>query len=507
MPSEESPADNAQEFASREDDEAVYDDFDAGELIGKVIDDKYEVVSLLGLGGMGAVYMARHKDINRVVALKVLLKHLVAEKRAKERFRQEAKAAGSLHHANLIAVHDFGFINDEQPFLVMDYLDGESLEDILESSGALSAVRFLNIFVQVCKGLSHAHGLGLIHRDLKPSNVMIVKGEENEDIVKVVDFGIAKVLPQGDEKGQKLTKTGHVFGSPLYMSPEQCLGKPLDARSDIYSLGCLMYECLAGKPPLSGETTMSTLLKHINDLPDPLGKKEGADEVPAEIEKFIFKCLDKDPNKRFASTQEMASELKQFKERFTAGGAARKSGEKGTGSSANVSKRHSDSPPSPASGKKAAIASQKEAASPAKARDNTVKLSADKEREKTVPVAVPKDDKTSSNEETQALPSVPPSVAEKTLAFVSDASAFVLSLNLRTALALTITGIWVYPLIPWLLGESGVKILDTRIWYDDTPLTLLRGSEFLPRLIIVSIWMLLGFLVAYILLAPKKSNQ
>ncbi len=291
------------------------EDLDLDGLVGQTIQGKYEILELSGRGGMGAVYKARHKEIRRIVAIKVLLKHHVFNPETKARFREEATHAGKLNHSNLIAVHDFGFLPGRQPYIVMDFLEGRSLDDVVYAEQKLPIERFLSLFEQVCKGLSHAHGHGLVHRDIKPSNIMLVPGDDGEEVVKIVDFGIAKVyLPGVDSADQprKFTKSGSVCGSPLYMSPENCREKPLDHRSDIYSLGCVMYEVLAGIPPLQGDTAMDTMVKQIRQMPPRFAELPNAPMVSPEIEAMIFKCMAKDPAERYQSAEQLKLAIKKL---------------------------------------------------------------------------------------------------------------------------------------------------------------------------------------------------
>lgn len=304
------------ETVSNTEAEGEEEDLDLASLVGQTIQSKYEILELSGRGGMGAVYKARHKEIKRIVAIKVLLKHHVFNPETKARFREEATNAGKLNHANLIAVHDFGFLPGRQPYIVMDYLEGRSLEDVIQDGERIDEERFLNLIEQVLKGLAHAHGHGLVHRDIKPSNIMLIKGDDGEEVVKIVDFGIAKAfLPEvdtGDQPLRKFTKSGSVCGSPLYMSPENCREKPLDQRSDIYSLGCVMYEVLAGIPPLEGETAMDTMLKQIKQQPLRFGQLEKDPNVAPDIESMVLKCLAKDPNERYQSADQLKIQIKKL---------------------------------------------------------------------------------------------------------------------------------------------------------------------------------------------------
>lgn len=291
-------------------------------LVGKVFAERYTITSLLGFGGMSVVYKAQHKLMDRTVAIKMLHAGIKGDPASLERFRLEAQAASSLNHQNIIAVYDFGVTPQSEAFFVMDFLDGESLADMLERKGRLPWERAVTIFKQICDGLGAAHRKSIVHRDLKPANVVLIK-DEGIEIVKLVDFGIAKLLPGAGKQQQQLTKTGEIFGSPIYMSPEQCLGKELDIRSDIYALGCLMYETLTGQPPLLGETFLETLNKHVGEKPKPMNEVAPDANIPAELEQIIFKCMEKDPKDRFQTTEEIRDQLTVLSLSITNTGAGR----------------------------------------------------------------------------------------------------------------------------------------------------------------------------------------
>jgi len=279
------------------------------DLIGTTLADRYEILDIIGEGGMGAVYKARHLLMDRLVAIKMLHPHMVADQSNLKRFQREAKAASCLQHPNVIAVYDFGLTDKGQPYLVMDYLQGISLEDLLEKDGRVEPERGVRIFIQVCEALAQAHASGVIHRDLKPSNIMLIEKAGKSDFVKIVDFGIAKLLPESGKDSQQLTQTGAVFGSPLYMSPEHCLGKTLDPRSDVYALGCVMYEAFTGKHPLMGPTAFETMKSHLSKLPSPF-RLAGSDlQISDELEHLVFKALAKDADKRQQSMLELKAEL------------------------------------------------------------------------------------------------------------------------------------------------------------------------------------------------------
>lgn len=278
-------------------------------LIGKVFADKYEITSLLGEGGMSRVYKARHTFMKRSVAVKVLHESATDNEVAKARFQREAEAASSLSHPNVVTVHDFGLSRDGQAYFTMDCLEGESLADLLRQQEYLHLQQAIEVFTQACEGLDHAHRKGVIHRDIKPSNIVIIRQDDGSNLVKIVDFGIAKIIKPGTDAAKKqlqITQTGEIFGTACYMSPEQCNGRELDARSDIYSFGCLMYESFTGQAPLIGDSYVATVVKHVNEAPEPLSKRARLN-VPESIENVIMKCLEKDPANRFAT----AAELKQ----------------------------------------------------------------------------------------------------------------------------------------------------------------------------------------------------
>ncbi|MBS1955637.1 MAG: protein kinase [Cyanobacteria bacterium SZAS-4] len=281
---------------------------DAASLIGKVIAGKYEIVSLLGEGGMSSVFQAKDLVINRTVALKILLSLRTADERAILRFQQEAKAAGRLNHPNIVQLYDVGTHTDGTPYLVMDYVPGETLTERLRSQGQLATWQALKFFVQVCDALGHAHKNGVIHRDIKPSNLLITTGPGGSELIKILDFGIAKVWDEA-LSGQQTTRTGEVFGSPLYMSPEQAVGTKVDFRSDIYSTGCALFESLSGLPPHVGETTLSTILKHQNDKAPSLREASLGRDFPADLEEVVAKSLSKNPEDRYQSMSEFSAAL------------------------------------------------------------------------------------------------------------------------------------------------------------------------------------------------------
>lgn len=268
----------------------------------------YRFFGKIGAGGMGAIYKAHHTMLKKDVAIKIL--HQVNELTV-QRFQREAQAAYNLHHENVVAVHEFGVTEDGQPYMVMEFIEGKTLSAVIDERGALPLDLCVKIFKQVCSGVAHAHSRGVLHRDLKPSNIMLTEPDSWNPQVRIVDFGIAKVLDmaEDDTSTGKLTRTGDFVGSPLYMSPEQCLGKNIDLRSDIYSIGCIMYEALTGHAPFSGGTSMEIMLRQMNDKAPTL--KEGASGItyPAWIERLVARALAKDPEQRFQSIEEIRKAL------------------------------------------------------------------------------------------------------------------------------------------------------------------------------------------------------
>lgn len=278
-------------------------------MIGTTLADKYRIESEIGRGGMSVVYKGRHELMDRMVAIKMLQAQLVNDQTSIKRFKQEAKAASCLTHTNVITVYDCDVSPGGQPYLVMDYLVGESLADIIKRENHVEEMRALNIFIQACDALEHAHLKGVLHRDLKSSNIMLVDFEGKTDVVKVVDFGIAKLMPNSGKQSQNLTQTGEIFGSPIYMSPEQCLGSHLDARSDIYSMGAMLYESLMGMPPLMGDTIIDTMQMHVSTVPASFADMRHDLNIHPQFEAVVFKALEKKPEDRYASMEQFRDAL------------------------------------------------------------------------------------------------------------------------------------------------------------------------------------------------------
>lgn len=279
--------------------------------VGTVIAGHYRVTEVLGQGGWSVVYKAHHETINnRQVAIKILHSHLVRDKDKVLRFQREAEAAMSLTHPQVASVYDYGVLPEGQPFIVMEYLSGIALSDVIQERGALPIEEALAIGKQVCLGLSNAHERNVIHRDIKPSNIFLTKDGNGDTVVKILDFGLAKIMTP-DEAEKNLTQTGETMGTPDYMSPEQCLGMTLDARTDIYTLGYVMYEMLTGKQAVQGKNTYESMNLHIYEMPPAFGQANPNAKVPDLIEAAVFKALEKNPDNRYQTALEFRDALER----------------------------------------------------------------------------------------------------------------------------------------------------------------------------------------------------
>ncbi len=281
--------------------------------IPKCIDDRFDVLEVLGKGGMGTVYKVRDREVGSIFALKLLHQNLQSDPAVLKRFEQEAKAAEQLDHPNLVPTYSHGVTSSGEPYLLIEYVEGETLAKIIEREGALDADRAIALFEQICSALSYAHDKKIIHRDIKPANIIISKTPGGDDVIRVVDFGIAKTITEVDRSTRNLTQTGEVFGSPHYMSPEQCLGLMLDEKSDIYSLGCVMFEAMSGKPPFAGSNPIQLVVKHINDKPKPYLPKFSASKREQSLQSIALKCLEKEAVDRFQDVGEIEHALERIK--------------------------------------------------------------------------------------------------------------------------------------------------------------------------------------------------
>ena len=267
--------------------------------IGQIIKERYEIVEILGEGGMAFVYKARDKQLQRDVAIKTLKPNYVNQEKFVDRFRREAQTAANLNHPNIVQIFDWGI--EDEPYFVMEYIEGNTLTSIISGNRTVGLNDILYIGSQVANGLKEAHKHGLVHRDIKPGNIMITPDGK----VKVTDFGIVSL--QNEESD--ITKTGAVLGTASYISPEQAQGKPVSFESDLYSLGTVLYELIAGKPPFTGDSPIATATKHLTDKPEKLSNFRK--DIPKPLENAILKLLEKRPSDRFKSAEDLRALLLQ----------------------------------------------------------------------------------------------------------------------------------------------------------------------------------------------------
>ena len=272
---------------------------------GDIVGRHFEVISVLGGGGQSVVYKARHQVLNKVRAVKVMLPDRILNDRVVRRFHQEAKAVSKLEHPGIVKVHEFDVDESDQPYIVMDYVEGSPLSSVIQELGCLTESKTIALLSQAVEALSLAHAKGVVHRDLKPSNLMVATEADGRQTIRLVDFGIAKVT-MPNEKNTTLTSTGEAMGSPLYMSPEQCLSKPIDFRTDIYSLGCVMHECLTGKPPFQSSSFLGIIMSHVQE---PLQITDN--RVSSALNSIMQRCMAKDPTERYDSMEELKADLQK----------------------------------------------------------------------------------------------------------------------------------------------------------------------------------------------------
>ncbi|HTV19719.1 MAG TPA: protein kinase [Polyangiaceae bacterium] len=278
--------------------------------VGVEVDRRYVIESLIAAGGMGLVYRCRHRVLGKKLAIKIIRSDVAHMPDGSERFMLEAKAASSIGNEHIVDIGDFGAMPDGSPYLVMEYLEGISLAALLRKHPRLAVSRIAGIASQIAEGLGAAHAAGIVHRDLKPDNVFVLD-RKGEDFVKVLDFGVARMA----QSAKKLTQAGTIVGTPHYMSPEQALGLEVDHRGDIYSLGIILYELIAGRVPFDGDHYVAVLHQHLQTTPPPFDSVEPPLEIPLALERIVGKCLAKAPEDRYATMQELAHELAPFREK------------------------------------------------------------------------------------------------------------------------------------------------------------------------------------------------
>lgn len=281
--------------------------------LGSVINDRYKIIKLVGTGGMGSVYLAEHEILRKKVALKILHYEQSKRKDTVERFKREAIAASNIGQDNIVDVTDFGYTEEGNAYFVMEYVEGSSLADVMKAQRVLPLEFAVSVASQIAVALYAAHGKGIIHRDLKPENILLTTKDGNYPFVKIVDFGISKILQdevKPEERLRTLTKSGAIFGTPEYMSPEQAAGNSVEPASDIYSLGVIMYEMLTGRLPFFDDNYMKILHKHQYEFPE-LPSNVNPD-LPPEMNSVILKCLEKKPFNRYGTMMLLLNDLKNI---------------------------------------------------------------------------------------------------------------------------------------------------------------------------------------------------
>jgi serine/threonine-protein kinase len=270
-----------------------------------VLGDRYRILERIAAGGMGQVYRAAHTRIASLFALKVLYGDIAHDAAMRSRFQREAEAASCLHSRHIVRVVDFGESADGLLYLAMEHLDGMSLTSVISRDGPLASRRAANVTRQIAVGLAHAHERGIVHRDLKADNVMLVEEDDEPEVVKLLDFGVARM-----RNDARLTQIGQVIGTPPYMAPEQFMGADVDARADLYALGVITYEMLAGSPPFDAQSVIELADQHLQSPPPPIRDKNPNADVPAGLEATVHRLLAKSPGDRYPSARAVLAALR-----------------------------------------------------------------------------------------------------------------------------------------------------------------------------------------------------
>ncbi|HEY9713182.1 MAG TPA: serine/threonine-protein kinase [Chroococcales cyanobacterium] len=275
------------------------------ELLGAVLSDRYRLARFIASGGWGSIYRAYDTVAAEVVAVKILHPHLASDETQIKRFKREMEIVYKLNHPAIARVLDSGFVGRAQPFIVMEHIDGVTLDETLKTEGHLSVDRCRRIFAQACSALAEAHAKGIVHRDIKPDNIMLLK----DDQVKLLDFGVSMILPTGHGEQERLSKTGEMHGSVQYMSPEQFKGEKLDQRSDIYSLGCVLYEALVGVKVCPRSAPFESMVRHLQEEFEPICAVRPELQIPTAMEAIVKKAVEKGRTERFQSAGEFEQAL------------------------------------------------------------------------------------------------------------------------------------------------------------------------------------------------------
>ncbi len=278
------------------------------DLIGTSLATRYEFLELLGEGGVALVYKAKHPHLDKLMAVKMLQKSEMSDETV-ARFEREARAISQLEHPNIVTIYDYGLTEKGFPFMVMEFVAGDTLAAIIAQREFVPLREALEMLVPAADALAYAHGCGILHRDIKPTNIMLNQHTIPQLRTKILDFGLAKLRGPAAQKAVELTQTQQVMGSPPYMSPEQVRGTPLDERSDIYSFGCVLFETLSGYPPFCGDSASEIMCKHLEEAPLTFAETRPELKFPPELETIVWRCLEKSPDDRFQSMRDLKVSL------------------------------------------------------------------------------------------------------------------------------------------------------------------------------------------------------